>query len=257
MKRPIKILLTVVSVIALVLCVICIFFIVQFFRGKALNDRLGSQVVSGSIASSMADPNDTTRYMSIDVDFDELQAMNDDIYAWLEIPGTAINFAVVQSADSDSFYLNHGVDKAYYTGGSIFSQRYNTKTFQDPVTVLYGHTTRSQTMFTQLNNFADASYFEENRSIFIYTPDKVYEYAIFAAGIYSSDHLLLCNDFSDPAQFTAFFDSLPDGVNCNYRRELFPSVGDKVLVLSTCYRRNVTQRFLVQGVLTAEYTVLK
>ena len=48
-----------------------------------------------------------------------------------------------------------------------------------------------------------------------------------------------------------------DGVNCNYRRDLFPQFGDKVLTLSTCYRQNRTQRFLVQGVLTQEYTVLK
>ena len=50
---------------------------------------------------------------------------------------------------------------------------------------------------------------------------------------------------------------LADGVNCNYRRDLFPQFGDKVLTLSTCYRQNRTQRFLVQGVLTQEYTVLK
>lgn len=60
-----------------------------------------------------------------------------------------------------------------------------------------------------------------------------------------------------PEQFAAYFDSLADGVNCNYRRDLFPQFGDKVLTLSTCYRQNRTQRFLVQGVLTQEYTVLK
>ena len=112
-------------------------------------------------------------------------------------------------------------------------------------------------MFAQLNNFADASFFEQNQSIYIYTPEKVYEYQIFAAYPHSSDHLLLCNDFNDPDQFAAYFDSLADGVNCNYRRDLFPQFGDKVLTLSTCYRQNRTQRFLVQGVLTQEYTVLK
>lgn len=257
MKRPLKIVLSLISAVAAVVCVLCILFLVQYFRGQALNERLSSSVLTGIITNPMADPEDETRYMQIDVDFDELQAMNPDIYAWVEVPGTVINYPILQDAEDDLFYINHNADRSYYTGGSIFSQRYNTTTFQDSMTVLYGHNSRSQAMFAQLNNFADASFFEQNQSIYIYTPEKVYEYRIFAAYPHSSDHLLLCNDFNDPDQFAAYFDSLADGVNCNYRRDLFPQFGDKVLTLSTCYRQNRTQRFLVQGVLTQEYTVLK
>ena len=257
MKKPVKILLGCVSAAALVLCVLCVLFIVQYVRGQSLNDRLSGRLTSALLADITVDPDSDVRYMVTDIDFDELTALNDEIYAWIEVPGTNINYAVVQSAADDLFYDDHGVDRSYYSGGSIFSQRYNTTTFQDSMTVLYGHNSRSQAMFAQLNNFADASFFEQNQSIYIYTPEKVYEYQIFAAYPHSSDHLLLCNDFNDPDQFAAYFDSLADGVNCNYRRDLFPQFGDKVLTLSTCYRQNRTQRFLVQGVLTQEYTVLK
>ena len=140
---------------------------------------------------------------------------------------------------------------------SIFSQRYNTTTFQDPVTVLYGHNRQSQTMFAQVNNFADAAFFAKNQKIFVYTPDKVYEYTIFAAYPHSSEHLLLCHDFTDSQQFADYFASLGEAINANYRRELFPQAGDKVLTLSTCYRQNRMQRFLVQGVLTETYDVIK
>ena len=256
MKRPVRILLTVVAVIAVIVCIFCILFIVQYVRGKSLSDKLGESFTSGVVVKPW-DPADDGQYMTIDVDFDSLHDINPEIYAWIEVPGTVINYAVVQSATDDLFYINHAVDKSYFSGGSIFSQRYNTTTFQDSMTVLYGHNSRSQAMFAQLNNFADASFFEQNQSIYIYTPEKVYEYQIFAAYPHSSDHLLLCNDFNDPYQFAAYFDSLADGVNCNYRRDLFPQFGDKVLTLSTCYRQNRTQRFLVQGVLTQEYTVLK
>ena len=176
MKRSTRIVLGVISVLAVAVCAVCIFFIVQFYRGKALSDRLGSGVSSGIISTALTDPNDPTRYMTSSVDFDELQAMNDEVYAWIEVPGTVINYAVVQSATDDLFYINHAVDKSYFSGGSIFSQRYNTTTFQDSMTVLYGHNSRSQAMFAQLNNFADASFFEQNQSIYIYTPEKVYEY---------------------------------------------------------------------------------
>ena len=36
-----------------------------------------------------------------------------------------------------------------------------------------------------------------------------------------------------------------------------PHTYDKVLTLSTCYRQNRMQRFLVQGVLTETYDVIK
>ena len=202
-------------------------------------------------------PQDDGKYMAINVDFDSLHDVNPEIYAWIEVPGTNINYAVVQSAADDLFYDDHGVDRSYYSGGSIFSQRYNTTTFQDPVTVLYGHNRQSQTMFAQVNNFADAEFFAKNQKIIVYTPDKVYEYTIFAAYPHSSEHLLLCHDFTDPQQFADYFASLGEAINANYRRDLFPQAGDRVLTLSTCYRQNRMQRFLVQGVLTETYDVIK
>ena len=257
MKKPVIILLGCVSVIALALCALCILFIVQYVRGQSLNDRLGGGLTSAMLADITVDPDSDTRYMAVDIDFDELTALNDEIYAWIEVPGTVINYAVVQSKTDDLFYNNHGVDKAYFSGGSIYSQRYNSTDFQDSMTVLYGHNRQSQTMFAQLNNFADAAYFDANRDIYIYTPETVYRYEIFAAYPHSSEHLLLCYDFDDPQQFAAYFDSLTDTVNANYRRDLFPEYGDKVLTLSTCYKQNRMQRYLVQGVLTEEYTVLQ
>ena len=109
----------------------------------------------------------------------------------------------------------------------------------------------------QLNNFADAEYFAANRDIYIYMPDTVYHYEIFAAYPHSSEHLLLCYDFDDPDQFSDYFASLDGTVNANYRRDRFPEFGDKVLTLSTCYKQNRQQRYLVQGVLTEQFTVLK
>lgn len=257
MKRSVKILLGCVSAVALALCVLCILFIVQYVRGQSLNERLSGGLTSALLADITVDPDSDTRYMETGIDFDELTALNDEIYAWIEVPGTVISYAVVQSGTDDLFYNDHGVDKAYFTGGSIYSQRYNSTDFQDSMTVLYGHNRQSRTMFAQLNDFADAAFFDQHPDIYIYTPETVYRYQIFAAYPHSSEHLLLCYDFDDPGQFTAYFDSLADAVNANYRRDLFPSAGDKVLTLSTCYKQNRMQRYLVQGVLTEQYTVLQ
>ena len=73
--------------------------------------------------------------------FKKLKKTNKDIYAWIDVPGTKVNYAVVQSSGKkdDLFYLEHNIYGNYEFSGSIFSQRQNSKNFSDPVTVLYGH----------------------------------------------------------------------------------------------------------------------
>ena len=181
--------------------------------------------------------------------------MNGDIYAWIHIPDTNISYPVLQHPANDLFYNSRGVDKVYYAGGSIFSQRYNSKSFDEPMTVLYGHNYGLTIMFSQLNDYGDPEYFAAHPVVYIYTPEKLYEYHTFAAYPHSSEHLLLCYDFSDPEEFKGYFESLDGSFAANYRRELFPEPGDEVLTLSTCYRNNRMQRYLVQAVLAEEYDI--
>ena len=112
-------------------------------------------------------------------------------------------------------------------------------------------------MFAPVNDYADQNFFDEHNKIYIYTPDTVYEYEIFAAYPHSSEHLLLNYDFTRESTFTSFFDGLNETIDAHYRRELFPEAGDRVITLSTCYKSNRMQRYLVQGVLTMEYAILR
>ena len=54
------------------------------------------------------------------VDFDSLREMNPDIYAWLYIPETDINYPILQSGSGDDeFYLDHGSTGKSSRDGSI------------------------------------------------------------------------------------------------------------------------------------------
>ena len=78
--------------------------------------------------------------VDLPVDFAALEEINPDIYAWVEIPGTTINYPVLQHPTKDEYYNDHGADGKYSPYGSIFSQAsYNGRDFHEPVTVLYGH----------------------------------------------------------------------------------------------------------------------
>lgn len=273
MKKSVKIVLGAFAVIMAAVCVACILYIIQYIRGNDLNNRLAEELapvaavvvpervetVQPSEDDEQTAANDEAEEPQIErqtfrsVDFDALHDVNTEIHGWIEIPNTLINYAVVQSADDDEFYSDHAVDRSYYSGGSIFSQRYNSLDFSDSVTVLYGHNRKNGTMFATLNNYADPEYFASHGTVYIYMSDAVYEYAVFAAYPHSSEHLLLCHDFDDEDEFNAYFDSLKDSVNTNYNRDMFPEFGDKVLTLSTCYKQNRMQRYLVQAKLVGRY----
>lgn len=191
--------------------------------------------------------------VEIPVDFQELQAMNPDIYAWIEIPGTEVNYPIVQSASDREYYLDHTIEGAEGLPGSIYTENLNTTTFQDKNTVVYGHNMRDKSMFGGLKYYADSAYMEEHKQIYIYTPEHIYTYEVFGAVTYDDRHLLLSYDFNNTEDYQAFLDSLSQMRNMNtyINKERPVTTEDRILTLSTC-TGNEQQRFLVEAVLIDE-----
>lgn len=186
------------------------------------------------------------------VDFESLQEINPDIYAWIRIPGTSVDYPIVQSATDDSFYLDHDSDKNYNVNGAIFSEhQYNRTDFTDSVTVLYGHNMASGAMFGDFQSlYWDREFLLENDSIEIYLPDREMTFEICAALPYSRMHLLHYYHTEKEKPFNMFVDDLfsartLSGVLIEERK---PSFGDQVLVLSTCLSGDNRYRYLVIGV---------
>ena len=48
--------------------------------------------------------------VEIPVDFTALQKRNPDVYAWITIPGTQIDYPILQSQQDDTYYLTHTID---------------------------------------------------------------------------------------------------------------------------------------------------
>lgn len=187
------------------------------------------------------------------VDFGALQSVNSDIYAWLQVGGTEINYPVLQHGSDNGYYLTHDSDGNYSANGALFTQSaYNGRSFDDPVTVIYGHRMGSGSMFGNLkNDFSNWEFFNNNRSITVYLPDKKLDYKIFAAVPYSNEHILYQHNFSNENEFNAFFDNIfsitEEGAQLDPSAR--PAFGDKIVVLSTCLQVNRSRRFLVMGAL--------
>lgn len=249
-KKAEKTILIIVAIIALAVIIYCGWYIFQYWNGH----RMVAQLNENWKASEVEADTDVDS-VRIPVDFESLWEVNPEIYAWIYIPGTEISYPVTQHDGDNDYYLHRNEAGDYFSGGCIYSENYNKKDFSDRMTVLYGHNLRSGKMFAGLNDFADVEVFESHRYMYVYLPDRELVYEIFAATPHSREHLLLNHDFNNKKDYDEFFAELlgEKSLSANFLDGVTPKYStDKVLTLSTCFRANNQQRYIVQGILVKE-----
>lgn len=191
------------------------------------------------------------------IDFEKLWEENEDVIAWIEIPGTKVSYPILQSAEDEEedYYLDHNFDRSKGYPGAIYTQKLNQKNFDDPITVIYGHNMKNGDMFGDLRDiYMDEERFKEAQEILIHLPNKVYHYKVFAANIYD-DRLILdyYNQFLDEGSYETFVEEIRSLAKSNGREDADVTWDGKerIITLSTCVAVD-TERFLVNAVLTDE-----
>lgn len=184
------------------------------------------------------------------IDFESLTAQYPDVYAWIRIPGTRVDYPIVQREGDNSYYLNHTIEGRRRAEGAIFTENYNSKDFTDPNTVIYGHNMKNGSMFKGLHKYKDKQYFAEHSELFIYQENRILRYKIFAAYTYDSRHLLMSFDYDDENVYRAYLDSVltRKDMSSNIDTSIKITPEDHIITLSTC-NNNDKQRYLVQAVL--------
>lgn len=211
------------------------------------------------VSETVALPEVSDRPLDVEknpIDFATLQAANQDIYAWVYLPGTDINYPVLRHPSDDSFYLDHNDGGDYAIEGAIYTESVNNADFTDPVTVLYGHCLLNGSMFSSLHDFKDAAFFDKHDTLLIYLPDRILTYRIISAYEYDDRHIIKTNDFSDRLAVQTYFDfvSNPDSETRNVREDTRLTADDKIVQLSTCTSptEDTAFRYIVTGVLINE-----
>lgn len=189
----------------------------------------------------------------------EMNAENPDIQAWIYFPNTytdtpLLSTPVAFNSHEVGFYLDHNRKAEDSLLGCVYMERDESIDFDQPITILYGHSfSNENVMFTKLHAFDYADFFIKHECFYILTLDHIYAYRIMEASDYTSSHLYSLIDESNPESVQTYFDifASTDTNFSGYRRTFaLDASTDKMVVLSTCTIPATSRsRFVVCGVL--------
>ena len=182
----------------------------------------------------------------IDVDFEKLKSINDDVIGWIYVDALPdISYPIVQGKDNQT-YLHQTYEKNYNFAGTIFVDYENGRDFNDCNTLVYGHNMKNGSMFGHLKKFTeDETLYNNDKYFWILTPDKNYRYEIISAyttGVNSDTYTL----FKGPGEEFEEYLKKIKGYSDIKTDDTDLTIKDKIVTLSTC-TGNESTRFVVQG----------
>jgi len=165
-------------------------------------------------------------------DLNALQEKNPDVIGWIQIPGTKVDYPLVQGEDN-AYYLEHSWRGDKLAAGSIFLECQNSPDFTNYNTIVYGHQMANGSMFGSLNRYGNQAYWESHPYIYILLDYGVLRYEVFssyATTVGSKTYGLSFRQAEtreNYLQMAAELSEIDTGIT--------PELTDLVLTLSTCH----------------------
>ena len=182
--------------------------------------------------------------------FKELQAINGDVFAWLSVYGTNIDYPVTQGRNNME-YVNTSAEGRYSLSGAIFLDCRNSKNFTDFNSILYGHHMEKKAMFGEIGTFVDKDVFDSHRygnlyfngqdhgiEFFAFVHTDAYDSSVFSAGVTGEE-----------AQ-RAYLENL--SAKAIHERDIGVTIDDHIVLLSTCSSSSTNGRDILVGRISDE-----
>lgn len=166
------------------------------------------------------------------LDLAALQGQYPDVRAWLTIPGTLVDYPVLQSSPDDpEYYLRRNYKGEWRTAGSLFLQ--SDCALNGRTLVIYGHNMTDGSMFACLSKYLKAGFRQRHSTIQLQTPDTTWEYRVLAVMETDVSRVPFNRTvFVDDADFQSFVQSLLD--NAAATTDVPVTSESQLLVLVTC-----------------------
>ena len=168
---------------------------------------------------------------------ENIAKINSDVIGWIKIDGTNIDYPIMQNGN---YYLHRNIYKNYSNHGTPYLAEYCNLRASDNL-IIFGHHMKDNTMFSELVNYKNYSYYKNHKYIYFYTLKdgqtikNTYEIAIsFKTIAYSDNGFKYYNytNFYDEDEFDSFVKECRNLEFYNTSIDL--KYVDKLITLSTC-----------------------
>ncbi len=231
------------------------YFIYVMYNENVSDKNISQQLSSSVISDTKNTKSENNKTPKNPIDFKSLKKTNKEIFAWIKVPDTNINYPILQSEKADDFYLHRDIYGNNKYAGSLYIEYCNDTELTDRVTVVYGHNMIDGSMFANLHKFEDTSFFGKHRYFYVYTPERKLTYEVVSAHNYSTKHIMNSYNFAEKKVFKDYLEYIqnPRTTVRNVRTKLDHKLttDDRILTLSTCLNAG-DGRYLLQGVLVKD-----
>ncbi|MFR1639511.1 MAG: class B sortase [Eggerthellaceae bacterium] len=144
------------------------------------------------------------------VDWEFWLSVNPDIVAWVSVPGTDIDYPVVQaSADDPTFYLDHDVYRGWNPYGCPYLDAGCAgRGIDSPLALMFGHHMNDGSMFSAFANYSDRGFAQEHQEILLQTPERDIRLNVIAADVVDSNAEHKRLEFADDGELGFWLERL-------------------------------------------------
>ena len=178
--------------------------------------------------------------------------MNKDMAGWLKIPGTPIDYPVMQTPQDEEYYLHRNFFGEKDNNGTLILDTDSDITKTSNNLIIHGHNMKSGAMFGELVDYEKEEFLKEHKKIEFHTKDEVRTYeviAVFRSKVYTvEDKVFKYYQFFE-AKTQEEFDSFYNNIKkmSLYDTGVTAEFGDEFITLSTCVYHTTNGRFVVVG----------
>lgn len=182
--------------------------------------------------------------------YNKVYEQNKDFVGWITVPGTIIDYPVMQTPGWEQKYLHTNFYGYWdYEGVPFCSLKSNLAAPSDNI-LIYGHHMKYGTMFAQLMNYSSKEFYDEHKIFYfdsIYRTGTYEVVAVILTDTYSSSFKYWNYGMCNKQEFNEYLDFIKS--HALYKTDLIDSVeyGDLLCSLSTCAYHNSQGRMLVVG----------
>lgn len=173
-------------------------------------------------------------------EYEELYNQNNDLYGWIKIEDTVIDYPVMFTPETPIYYYHRNYEKEESNHGTPFIDGTTIPGKSENI-IIYAHHMKDGSMFGSLKKYKDISYYENHKYIefnSIYEKNRYEIIAVSKAILYyeeePKDEYLFYNhiELDTKEEFNDYIENAKK--NAYFETQVTAEYGDELITLCTC-----------------------